>query len=330
MTAPPHRISHPDTPESRARWLHDIGGLSVEEIGWRLGLPPERVRALLDQAPSEPVPPPDSAEGGRMIRSLSRRLRARYGLDAVCLAPLAPGDDDPLPAIAAAAARYLTRLVQGRKAPAIIGLSHGRTIAAMVSQLPEMRLTNLRFVSLLGELTFAHTAYPHVVMHQIARRLGAQAFPCPTALYAASAEEAADLLRQPMVRNAIEMARQAEVWVVGVGRGAPENQLHQSGMIDAEDLGEIVGLGAACEILGRFFDDGGRELPSALALRTLSPVAADFRARRVIGLAGGPDKVAPLAAALGGTLLRELITDSRTAVALLEEEEQAEFAPLLG
>ncbi|WP_444430319.1 hypothetical protein ACTTAM_02825 [Rhodobacter capsulatus] len=64
MTAPPHRLPHPDTPESRARWLHDIGGLSVTEIGWRLGLPPDRVQALLEQRPSVAVPVPDAAEGG--------------------------------------------------------------------------------------------------------------------------------------------------------------------------------------------------------------------------------------------------------------------------
>lgn len=330
MTAPPHRLPHPDTPESRARWLHDIGGLAVEEIGWRLGLPPERVQALLDQGASEAVPPADAAEGARLIRRLSRRLRVRFDLGAVCVAPMVPGEEDPIPVVAAAAARHLVRLVQARSTPGIVGLSHGRTIAAMVGQLPEMRLTSLRFVSLLGELTFSHTAYPHVVMHQIAQRLGAQAFPYPTALYAASAEEAEDLLRQPVVRKVAEMARQAEVWVVGIGRGAPENQLHQSGMIGAEDLSEIVSQGAACEILGRFFDDAGRELPSALAARTLAPLAGDFAGRRVIGLAGGADKVAAVHAALSGGLLQELITDSRTAVALLEEEEQAEFALLLG
>ncbi|TKD18334.1 hypothetical protein FBT96_10630 [Rhodobacter capsulatus] len=329
MTAPPHRVPHPDTPESRARWLHDIGGLSVEEIGWRLGLPPERVRALLDQRPSEAVPPPGAAEGMRLVRRLARRLRDRFGLGTVCLALMPRDQTDPVPMIAAAAARHLVRVLQARSAPALVGLSHGRTIAAMVAQLPELRGGNLRFVSLLGELTFAHAAYPHVVMSQIAQRLGAQAFPFPTALYAATPEEAADLLRQPMLRRVIEMALQAEVWVVGIGRAAPENQLHQFGMICAEDLAEIVGQGAACEILGRFFDEEGRELPGALAARTLAPAASDFLRRRVIGLAGGTDKVVALHAALTGRLLQDLVTDSRTAVALLDEEEQAEFAALL-
>lgn len=330
MTAPPHRLPHPDTPESRARWLHDIGGLSLEEIGWRLGLPPERVQALLDQGPTEPVNLGPGAEGERMIRRLARRLRERFGLSAVSIAPLAPGDTDPIPAVAAAAARHLIRLLQVRHAPQSIGLSHGRTIAAMVAQLPEMRLENLRFISLLGELTVANTAYPHVVMSQLAQRLGAQAFPFPTALYASGPDECGALLRQPVVARVLDMARAADVWVVGIGRGAPENQLHQSGMIGTPDLTEIVGLGAACEIVGRFFDAAGKELPSALAERTLSVSAADFAGRRVIGLAGGPDKVAALHAALAGGLLQDLVTDSRTAVALLDEEEQFEFAPLLG
>lgn len=329
MTAPPHRLPHPDTPESRARWLHDIGGLSVEEIGWRLGLPAERVQALLDQRPSEAISAPGAAEGARLIRRLARRLRDRFGLGTVCIAQLPREQTEPRPLIAAAAARHLMRVLQARSAPGIVGVSHGRTIAAMVAQLPEIRVGSLRFVSLLGELTCAHAAYPNVVMSQIAQRLGAQAFPFPSPLYAATPEEAADLLRQPMLRRAAEMALQAEVWVVGIGRAAPENQLHQFGLIGAEDLADIVGLGAACEILGRFFDAEGRELHSALAARTLAPAAADFRRRRVIGLAGGTDKVVALHAALAGHLLQDLVTDSRTAVALLDEEEQAEFAALL-
>jgi len=330
MTAPPHRLPHPDTPESRARWLHDFGGLSAEEIGWRLGLPTERIEALLAQGPSEAVRLTEGAEGARLLRKLTRRLREHYGLVAVSVAPVDPGEDDPVQAIGAAAARHLVRLVQSRNAPQVIGVSHGRTLAGMVAQLPELRLSNLRFVSLLGELTFGHTAYPHVVMNQIARRLGAQAFPFPTALYAETAAEHDDVLCQPMVKRVMALARASEVWVVGIGRGAPENQLHLSGMIGADDLGEIISRGAACEIIGRFFDEDGKELPSSLAARTLAMPTADFGGRKVIGLAGGPDKVGAIRAALTGRLVQGLVTDSRSAVALLDEAEQAEFAPLAG
>lgn len=330
MTSPPHRLPHPDTPESRARWLHDIGELSVEEIGWQLGLPAERVRALLDQGQAEAVAVPGGAEGARLLRELSRLLRAKYGLSAVCLAPLAPGEPDPISAIAAAAARHLVRLMQSRGAPEVIGFSHGRTIAAMVGHLPEIRLADIRFVSLLGELTFGHTAYPHVVMNQIAQRLGVQAFPYPSAMYARSPEERAEILRLPVVANVVRLGRAAEVWVVGIGRVAPENQLHGAGMIGEEDLGDIIARGAACEIMGRFFDTEGQELASDLAARTLSPERADYAGRRVIGLAGGEDKVEAIRAALSGHLLQELVTDSRTAVALLDETEQPAFEALLG
>ena len=59
-----------------------------------------------------------------------------------------------------------------------------------------------------------------------------------------------------------------------------------------------------------------------LATRGLSFVALETPALFLRSL--------PLPRALSGGLLQELITDSRTAVALLEEEEQAEFALLLG
>ncbi|WP_223632850.1 sugar-binding transcriptional regulator [Rhodobacter sp. TJ_12] len=331
MTSPPHHLRRPDTPESRARWLHEVGGLSVAEIGWRLGLSAERVRALLDEGAVEPVTIPGGAAGARLMRQLSRRLREMYpALRAVHLAPLGPGVQDPVPAIASAAARWLTRLVQSRAAPQVVGLSHGRSLAAMVRQLPEMRAPDLCFVSLLGELTLSHTAYPHVVMNYLAQRFGAQAFPFPATLYVETPEERAELTRLPVVRKVTDLARAADIWIVGIGRATAQNQLLGTGMILPGCLAKITNQGAQCEILGRFFDGEGNELDTPLAARTLSPPKDLFAGRRIVGLAGGPDKVAPVHAALRGGLIQELVTDSRTAVALLDAAEQADYALLLG
>ncbi|PTV96467.1 DNA-binding transcriptional regulator LsrR (DeoR family) [Rhodobacter aestuarii] len=329
MTSPPHRLSRPDTPESRARWLHEVGGLTVEEIGWRLGLPAEKVKYLLEKGESEAVLIPGGMAGARLLRHLSRRLRTVYGLSGVHLAPFAPGETDPIPAIASVAARWLTRLVKSSDAPKVVGLSHGRSLAAMVRELPEMRAPELRFVSLLGELTLSHTAYPHVVMNYLAQRFGAQAFPYPATLYVTTPEERAELMRMPVVAKVTDMARMAEVWIVGIGRPSDANQLLGTGMILPGCLHEIDQQGAECEILGRFFDGQGQELTTSLAHRTLSPLPQDFAGRRIVGLAGGPEKVAPIRAALRGGLVQELVTDTRTAVALLDPTEHSTYALLL-
>ncbi|SOB93130.1 sugar-binding transcriptional regulator [Rhodobacter maris] len=329
MTSPPHRLNRPDTPESRARWLHETGGLSVEEIGWRLGLPAARVKALLEAGAVQAVKLPGGASGARLMRQLSHQLRDSYGLRAVHLAPLGPGESDPLPAIAATAARWLTRLVQSREAPKVVGLTHGRSLAAMVRQLPEIHAPDLRFVSLAGDLTRAHTAYPHAVMSHLAQRFGAQAFPLPATLYVSSPEERAELMALPMVARVMALMREADLWIVGIGSVSVENQLMGTGMLQTDGLDELAGRDAECEVLGRFFDGAGHELDTRIARCTLAPEAADFARHRLVGLAGGAEKVGPIRAALRGRLVQELITDSQTAVALLTPEARVEYALLL-
>ena len=327
MTYPPRRLGSPETPESRVRWLYEFGGLSVEEIGWRVGIPADRVRALLEQGDVEAVIVPGGLAGARLMRNLGRRLREAYGLAGVVLAPLPAGEGDPTAAIAAAGARHLVRLMQMRGGPRLIGFSHGRSLAQMVQALPEVQVPGLRVVSLLGELTFTHSAYPHVVMNQVSRRLAVQAYPFPSALYARSAEECAELQRQSVIANVMALGREAPLWVVGIGGLTPSNQLYDVGMLARdEDLTALMSRPEGCEILGRFFDGAGQELHSPLAARTLAPAAADFAGRRVMALAAGADKVEPIRAALRGGLVQELITDSRTALALIAPEDRAEFA----
>ncbi|MFD2173701.1 sugar-binding transcriptional regulator [Rhodobacter lacus] len=329
MTSPPHRLGRPDTPESRARWLYETGGLSAEEIGWRLGLSVVRVNALLEAGMAQAVALPGGANGARLMRQLSQELRDTFGLRAVHLAPLGPGEGDPRPALAATAARWLTRLVQSHAAPKIVGLTHGRTLAAMARQLPEIRAPGLRFVSLAGDLTPAHTAYPHAVMNHLAQRFGAQAFPLPVTLYVSSPEERAELMALPMVARVIALMQEADLWVVGIGGVSAEHQLIRTGMLPQSGLEELAGLGAECEVLGRFFDGEGRELETRLARCTLSPEPKEFSRHRLVALAGGAAKVGPIRAALRGGLVQELITDSHTAVALLAPEARGKYALLI-
>lgn len=327
MTASSRRLGSLETPESRARWLHEVGQLSAEEIGWRMGLPVARVWALLARGDAPAVVVPGGLLGARLLRGLGQRLRESYGLAGVVLAPMTREDEDPVAAIAAAGARHLVRLMQARGGPRLIGFSHGRSLAQMVQHLPELHAPGLRFVSLLGELTFAHSAYPHAVTARMSRRLGVQAYPFPAALYARSAEECTELLRQPVISNVMALGREAPLWVVGIGGLTRANQLYGVGMLDAgEDMSALIARSEGCEILGRFFDGAGQEVHSALVARTLAPARADFAGRRVLALAGRAEKIEPIRAALRGGLVQELITDHRTALALIAPAERPAFA----
>ncbi|MEO6299621.1 MAG: sugar-binding domain-containing protein, partial [Paracoccaceae bacterium] len=85
-----------------------------------------------------------------------------------------------------------------------------------------------------------------------------------------------------------------------------------------KEINKIRADGGVGELLGHFFDANGRILLTALTARTLT-VSFAPEIDRIVAVAGGADKVAAIRAVLKSGRLKGLITDERTAQALLEE-----------
>lgn len=71
-------------------------------------------------------------------------------------------------------------------------------------------------------------------------------------------------------------------------------------------------------MLGHFFDARGRVLKTTLTSRALGVTLDGSANNRVVAIAGGPIKVAAIRAVLLSARLKGLITDERTARALIE------------
>lgn len=75
-------------------------------------------------------------------------------------------------------------------------------------------------------------------------------------------------------------------------------------------------LGGVGEILGHFFDIDGHSVETSIAARTLSLGLDVLRERRIVAIAGGPEKICAIRSVLMSGYLSGLITDERTALAL--------------
>ena len=78
--------------------------------------------------------------------------------------------------------------------------------------------------------------------------------------------------------------------------------------------------GAVGEITGWSFDAKGRPLDNPVNERVASLPLEIPPKRLTVVVGGGPQKVAPLKAALAGRLASALITDEATAAALIADE----------
>lgn len=299
----------------RAAWLHYVGGLTQAAVAKRLGLPSVKTHRLIARAVADGVVKV-SIDGDIVeCAALENLLCERFGLDYCDVAPDLGEDGMPLRALGVAGAGFLRREIEGG-AHQVIGLSHGRTLAAAVHQMPRIEASGLRFVSLLGGLTRNYAANPQDVMHRIAEKTGAQAYLMPVPFFANSAEDRSVLLAQRGVREVLEMSNSAPLKVVGIGTLEPDAQLVTSGMMEPREIREIKAEGGTGEMLGHFFDARGHVLHTTLTSRALGVTLDGPPSSRIVGIAGGPGKVDAIRAVLLSGRLKGLITDEPTARAL--------------
>jgi DNA-binding transcriptional regulator LsrR (DeoR family) len=301
----------------RAAWLHYAGGLTQAAVAKRLGLPSVKTHRLIARAVADGAV--KISIDGAIIEcaKLEYELCRRYELDFCEVAPDLGEEGIPLRALGIAGAAFLRREIE-QGAGRLIGLAHGRTLAAAVQQMPRIDGAAVRFVSLLGGLTRNYAANPHDVMHRIAEKTGAQAYVMPVPFLANSAEDREVLLAQRGVKEVFDLARRAELKIAGIGTADANAQLVVVGMIERREIAEIKAAGGVGEMLGHFFDAKGRVVETAFTARTLAVDLNGPSSGRIVAIAGGREKTEAIRAVLASARLKGLVTDEATARLLLE------------
>ena len=120
--------------------------------------------------------------------ALEETIASRWGLEFCAVAPTVEDAPLPLATLAAAGGHWLHRVLEAGRAP-LIGIGHGRTLAAVVGNLPRIARAGVRFVSLLGSLTRHAAANPFDVIHRLTEITGAESYFMPAPFFADSVED---------------------------------------------------------------------------------------------------------------------------------------------
>jgi DNA-binding transcriptional regulator LsrR (DeoR family) len=155
----------------------------------------------------------------------------------------------------------------------------------------------------------------------MARRLGARPFQLHAPAFTDTPAERQLLTGLRQVDEILQLARRAQIAVMGVGSLMPEtSSFFQFASISPGELQAIIqreqGVG---EILARVITAEGRLCSPELSARVVGIEVEDLRCIPLtIGVAALEAKVEPIAAALRGRYLKTIITDEVTAQAVLE------------
>ncbi|MGY5777249.1 sugar-binding transcriptional regulator [Rhizobium sp. LEGMi135b] len=303
----------------RAAWLHYAGGLTQSEVAKRLGVPSVKAHRLIARAVAEGVV--KVTIDGDIVEcvELETELSARFGLQYCEVAPDLGEEGFEFRALGQAGAGFLRREIESGNNK-VIGLGHGRTLSSAVHHMARVSAKDLRFVSLLGGLTRNYAANPYDVMHRIAEKTGMQSHVMPVPFFANTREDRDVLLAQRGVTEVFDLANGADLKLVGLGTVDTDAQLVLSGMVEPKEIKEITAAGGVGEILGHFFDADGNILETMLTSRTLSASLPRTKGERLVALSGGLPKVEAIRAVLKSRCLYGLITDEKTAQALLKDQ----------
>ena len=295
-------------------------GLTQDDIILRLNLSRSKISRLLQQARDEGIVQITVNTPKHLFSELEIRLEKLFGLYEAIVVETHAGDsqENILRELGIAAAGYLERSVS---ATTILGISWGSTLHGLVAALHSNRLPNTKVVQIIGGLGQPEAeVHATDLCHRLARALGSQLTLLPAPGIVATEQAREVLLTDLYVRRAVEMFNQLEIALVGIGAPVPDSVLIRDGSIlsRAEQDG-LLQKGVVGDIALRFFDAQGCPVESDIDKRVIGITLEQLKqTRRVVGIAGGPEKTPAILGALRGKLINVLITDSVNAEKLLQ------------
>lgn len=294
-------------------------GLIQDVIMERLKLSRSKVSRLLEQARQQGIVHITVIVPRGISSDLEYNLEKRYHIQEAVVIEAQESDSQEAVnrQLGLAAANYLRRTIADND---VTGVSWGSTLNNMVGALQPLQVHGVQVVQIIGGL-----GQPESEMHatdlcrRMAHTLGCRLtlLPAPGIVNTHLTKEA--FLSDRYVNQALEMFNKLDVAFVGIGSPSPNSVMMRDGAIITQfEMDDLLKKGAVGDIALRFFDANGQPVQSEVDQRVIGIKLEQLKkVKRVVGVAGGPEKLEAIRGALTGDLVDVLITDSVTAFQLI-------------
>ena len=321
---PPHSETDSRT-LAKVSALYYLRGQTQQAIADRLRVSRPTVSRMIQEARKRGIVQITVAHVDGLAAELEGGIEDAFGLrEAVVVDVSSDASPSELQIqLGAAAAGFLDRMLD---AGTRVGLTWGGTLREMVKAVKPRRTEGVTIVQTLGgvgpPLAEAHAAD---LPRRLASALGADLRLIQAPGIVASPDARELLADDPQIRNTLDLLASLSVAFVGIGSLETnpvlgEGELAREVRLPDGLWDELRASGAVGDMALRFFDAEGRPVRTSLDDRIIGvDLATLAEIDCVVGVAGGAAKVEVIRAALRGGLLHVLITDDRTARALLDD-----------
>ncbi|TNC72742.1 sugar-binding transcriptional regulator [Rubellimicrobium roseum] len=295
---------------ARMAWQQDR---SQTEIAAETGLNRWQVSRLLQEARELGIVRIEIVPRLRRRPDVEATLVKAFGLRDAMVVPATAGPD----AVAQAAGQYLAAI---KPQPRLVGVSWGRTMAAIAHWLPPDWADGVQVVQINGTVAPIPQATGHNEVAETFARRGRGTFvPLPVPAVVGERVTREVLERDRIVADVLSLARSAPVLCFSMGALTEDAALVQSGNVTAAEIAALARAGAVGDVLGRYVDARGNIVDENLDARTIGLSLSDLKASaRAIGVVSGQDKHRITLAALRAGLVNVVVTDEETAAYALE------------
>lgn len=272
------------------------------------------------------------------VRELETELRRRTGLRRCVVATNKPralyGTSSRLGYVSA---RYLESQLTG---VGLLGVASSRSLSALADSLAEAHRPELTVVDLLGCLPAGRSgdtgrsrdtgksregarvgegSGPNTAQ-LIAARLDAVFRPLPAAFVYKSGSARDAALHSELVQDSLDLGPQCDVALVGIGSMQRFDGTGVYSPVTVQQLQILAAQGAVGHLCGHFIRADGSLVDAEDTSAMLGIGFAELRQiPQRIAVAAGLHKIAPIAAAISGGMISELVTDHATAADLIQQ-----------
>jgi len=295
------------------------------EIASLLGLSTAKVNRLLKQAREQGYVEININTPFMHLVEIERDLKQLYGLPEAFIIPSLTNVSNTLHDVGRAAANYLLQHLRNGDT---ICISGGKTIHAMVDAIETDRKYDVCVVPATGARQGKLFTNVNYLAGRLAEKLGGFSYQFNAPIFVDSLEERDALLSIRHIKQVLDVARQAQIAVVGIGSiipplssyfdllALPDHELN--GIKELVETEDVHG-----EIFAHVFDSKGQPCMTEYNQRAIGLGLEELKSIPIVmGVAATEEKIHPIHGALQGGYLKLLVTDENTALGVLKLRRQ--------
>ena len=289
-------------------WCYYIENLTQEQIAKRFSISRLKVVSLMQEARELNTVTFTINKTKESHSDFEISISDKYKLDDAFIVPTPKDSKSINEIIGLAASNWLNMRLQS---DSVISIGYGNTVSYTVNALAAGSQSSWSAISLTGGVN----CYLPNTRSDIFK---AKLYLYPAPLLVSSSTLKDELMKHPDAVWINKMGKTSSMTVFGLGGLNEGATVINNGLFDYNEFIYLKRIGAVGDILGHFINAYGEIVDAELDRRLISTPLNELKERAVtVGVAGGPDKVEIIRAALLAGFVRILITDEQTAKDLL-------------